>query len=70
MASLLRSGGKLVGLFLYGLEPEPPPYPLTEETAAGLLGRSFRLRHTETVAESVPLYQGLEHWQEWEKIDG
>ncbi len=71
MARLLPVGAKLVGLFLYGQEPEPPPYPLTNETAAGLLGRSFRLRHTEeSVAKSVPVYQGLEHWQEWERVDG
>jgi SAM-dependent methyltransferase len=70
MADLLSAGGRLVGLFLYGQEPEPPPFPLTEETAAGVLGRAFRLLHTESVAESVPVYQGLERWQEWEKIDG
>ena len=69
MASLLPAGGRLVGLFLYGQEPEPPPYPLTEQTAARLLGRSFRLLRTESVADSVPVYQDLEHWQEWEKSE-
>ena len=58
----------LVGLFLYGQEPEPPPFPLTEERTAGLLGPSFRLLRTELVAESVPVHQGLECWQDWEKI--
>ena len=71
MASLLSPGGRLVGLFLYGQEPEPPPFPLTEETAAGLFGANFRLQRNESVtADSVPVYQGLEHWQEWEKING
>jgi hypothetical protein len=37
MASLLPAGGKLVGLFLYGEEPEPPPFPLTSETAAAFV---------------------------------
>jgi SAM-dependent methyltransferase len=55
MASLLSPGGRLVGLFLYGQEPEPPPYPLTEETAAGMLGPYFRLLHSEPVAGSVPV---------------
>lgn len=68
MAGLLPAGGRLVGLFLYGEEPEPPPFPLTAATAAGLLGRSFRLVRDEPVAESVPVYQGLEHWQEWERL--
>ncbi len=69
MASLLPVGGRLVGLFLYGQELEPPPYALTEETAATLLTPVLRLRHTEqSSAESVPVYQGREHWQEWERI--
>lgn len=68
MADLLAPGGRLVGLFLYGHEPEPPPYPLTDETAAAVLGGSFRLVNAETAAaDSVPVYQGKERWQEWEK---
>ncbi len=70
MSDLVSPGGRLVGLFLYGHEPEPPPYPLTESTAAELLGPSFRLVHSEAVTGSVPVYQGLEHWQEWERRAG
>ena len=71
MADLLAPGGRLVGLFLYGQEPEPPPYPLTAATAANLLGRSFRLlTSAESVGTSVPVYQGMERWQEWERTDG
>jgi hypothetical protein len=71
IGGLLPAGGRLVGLFLYGNEPEPPPYPLTQETAAGLFGGLFRLRHTQQSGEkSVPVYQGLEHWQEWERYEG
>lgn len=69
MSELLLPGGRLVGLFLYGHEPEPPPFPLTDETAAALLGGAFRLLNTEqAAADSVPVYQGMERWQEWEKI--
>jgi SAM-dependent methyltransferase len=68
MADLIAPGGRLVGLFLYGHEPEPPPFPLTQESAAALLGQHFRLLSDEPVAdESVPVYQGMEHWQEWER---
>jgi SAM-dependent methyltransferase len=69
MASLLPTGGRLVGLFLYGQESDPPPFPMTPKTAARLLGRSFGLRQTESVNDSVPVYQGMEHWQEWQKVD-
>ena len=69
IAGLLAPGGRLIGLFLYGVEPEPPPYPLTEETAHALLGPYFRLVNAEAAAtDSVPVYQGMERWQEWEKI--
>jgi len=68
MTRLIPRGGRLVGMFLYGEEPEPPPYPLTEEIARDLLGRHFRLVHTEAVPDSVPVYRGLERWQEWERI--
>ncbi|MBN8246811.1 MAG: methyltransferase domain-containing protein [Verrucomicrobia bacterium] len=68
MSHLIPPGGRLVGMFLYGEEPEPPPYPLTEKTARDLLGGHFRLVHSESVADSVPVYRGLEHWQEWERL--
>ena len=69
MSDLLLPGGRLVGLFLYGDEPEPPPYPLSEDTAQLYLGKSFRLVSAENAADdSVPVYQGMERWQEWEKI--
>lgn len=68
MADLVAPGGRLVGMFLYGQEPEPPPFPLTSETAAGLLGQHFRLLGDESVTQSVPVYQGMEHWQEWQRI--
>jgi SAM-dependent methyltransferase len=68
MADLLTSGGRLVGLFLYGEEPEPPPYPLSAETALELLGQSFRLLSSaESTGDTVPVYQGMERWQEWER---
>lgn len=69
MADLLLPGGRLVGLFLYGNEPEPPPHPLTDQSAQALFGGSFSLVNAETAAaESVPVYQGLERWLEWERI--
>ena len=69
MASLVPPGGRLVGLFLSGNEPEPPPYPLTPATAAALFDGRFRLVLDEPVTEqTVSVYQGMEHWQEWERV--
>jgi SAM-dependent methyltransferase len=68
IAELVKPGGRLVGMFLYGNEPEPPPFPLTSESAAELLGHSFRLLGDVSIAKSVSVYQGMEHWEEWERM--
>ncbi len=69
MANLIYPGGRLVGLFLYGEEPEPPPYPLTQAIAADLFAPSFRLVCDQPAApDTVAVYRGLENWQEWERL--
>ncbi len=68
MAELLRLGGRLAGIFLYGEEPEPPPYPLTEARAGELFGEKFSLLRTISVQDSLPLFIGKERWQEWKRI--
>jgi SAM-dependent methyltransferase len=66
MAEVLRPGGRLVGTFLYGREPEPPPYPMTREESGALLGGGFRLGREEAVGDSLPVFDGMEErWQEW-----
>ena len=65
MRQLIRSGGKLIGFFLYGEESEPPPYPLTEAQADELFARDFTLTHEESVRDSLPVFAGKERWQEW-----
>jgi hypothetical protein len=67
MAELIVPGVRLVGLFLYGDEPELPPFPLTDELAGSVLGSHFKLVKSEAAAaDTVPVYRGLERWQEWE----
>jgi SAM-dependent methyltransferase len=68
MAELCAPDGRLIGLFLYGQEPDPPPYPLAENHAGELFGRNFRLVHTAPVSDSLPLFRGMERWQEWQPI--
>ena len=67
MAELLNKGNVLAGIFLYGNEPEPPPYPLTEPQARDLLENNFELLRSEPVSDSLPLFQGMERWQEWRR---
>lgn len=65
ISRLLNRAGLLAGLFLYGEEDEPPPYPLAEDTAKSLLGNLFTLTRTDPVTDSLPLFIGKEFWQEW-----
>jgi SAM-dependent methyltransferase len=67
VAELLRPGGKLIGIFFYGTEPEPPPYPINKTQAAKLFGKYFRLLRDLKVSDSVPMFAGMERWQEWER---
>jgi hypothetical protein len=66
MAQLLRPGGRLAGIFLYGDESEPPPYPLTEAKAQELFEVKFSPLRCVAVEDSLPLFAGKERWQEWE----
>jgi SAM-dependent methyltransferase len=67
-AELLRPGGRLIGVFFYGIEPEPPPYPINKTQAAEIFGKYFRLLRDLKVSDSVPMFAGMERWQEWERI--
>ena len=66
VAQLLRPRGELVGIFFYGKEPEPPPYPLSEARAAQIFGKYFRLIRDVKVSDSVAMFAGMERWQEWQ----
>jgi SAM-dependent methyltransferase len=67
VAELLRPGGKLIGIFFYGTEPEPPPYPISKTKAVEIFGKCFRLVRDLRVSDSVPMFAGMERWQEWER---
>lgn len=67
MAALLEPGKLLAGIFLYGEEPAPPPYPLTEARALELLGDEFELIRSAPVSDSLPFFAGMERWQEWRR---
>jgi ubiquinone/menaquinone biosynthesis C-methylase UbiE len=70
MAELLRPNGTLAGIFLYGEENDPPPYPLNADKAQQLFKGTFSLIRTLPVSDSLPLFAGKEFWQEWALSDG
>jgi cyclopropane fatty-acyl-phospholipid synthase-like methyltransferase len=64
-AHLLRPGGMVAGFFFYGQECDPPPFPLTQETARKIFSDRFELETTEAVADSLAIFAGHEKWQQW-----
>ncbi len=70
-ADLLLPRGRLIGVFLYAGQRSPsgPPFPLTEPEAEQLFNKRFKLMRSEVVTDSLPLFRGMERWQEWLKID-
>jgi hypothetical protein len=66
VAQLLRRRGKFAGVFFYGTEPDPPPYPLSRTGAVKIFGKYFRLTRDVKVSDSVAMFAGMERWQEWQ----
>ena len=65
VAELLRPGGRLAGIFFYGEEDDPPPYPLNDRRAREVFAEHFRLDRSDAVTDSLPVFAGNERWQEW-----
>ncbi len=64
--TLLKSGGRLVGLYYYGEKEEGPPFGLEHAEAAALFDGGFELTLDLPVPphESPALFAGKERWQE------
>jgi SAM-dependent methyltransferase len=70
IADLLVTGGRLIGVFLYGQRSSSgPPFPITDAEAEQLFNKRFQLVRSEAVTDSLPLFRDMEKWQEWLKVD-
>lgn len=67
MNFLLKPGGLLFGFFLYGEEPDPPPYPLKEGEEKELFEPVFELLESRASQDPLPLFAERERWQIWRK---
>lgn len=67
MAALLRPGGLLAGYFLYGHEPDPPPYPLAPGEEKELFEPAFDLIESHRSTAPLPMFAGMEQWQIWQR---
>lgn len=69
VGTLLKTGGLLLGYFLYGEEPEPPPYPLARDEAEQLFDSRFTNTQNTPSEKPLPFFTDMEQWQIWRKKD-
>jgi SAM-dependent methyltransferase len=69
VATLVRPGGLLAGLFYFDGNAKGPPFGTDQGTLEGLLLPLFAMRQSQAVApaESLPVFAGKERWQVWER---
>ncbi len=67
MQYLLKPGGFLFGFFVFGEEPDPPPYPLRPGEDNELFAADFE--RLESLPSRAPpsFFEGMEQWRVWRK---
>lgn len=68
-ASLLKPGGVLTGIYIFGEKDDGPPFGLAADEPARLFDAEFVIVMDQPIAaaESLPLFAGRERWQERRK---
>lgn len=69
-AQLLAPGGLLAGFFFFGSSPKGPPFGIARGALEALLTPHFALVEEGEVADSLPVFAGLERWMVWERVAG
>jgi SAM-dependent methyltransferase len=66
-ADLLAPGALLAGYFYFDPHPKGPPFGADPEALRQMLSAHFTLLEDEPVSDSVPVFQGKERWQLWQR---
>ncbi len=67
VASLLPSGGKLIGYFYFDRTERGPPFGIGPGELASLLAGDFELLEERVPGDSIPVFAGKEKWQVWKR---
>ena len=68
VAGLLAPGGLLAGYFYLDAGERGPPFPLnSQDELAQLLSGAFTRIEDAPVHDSIPVFQGKERWQVWQR---
>lgn len=69
MADLLGVGGRVVGVFVYGVSDDGPPFPMPDGREQELFAKHFELTRSEALPPSLPVFNNMEErWQEWRRV--
>lgn len=67
MAEIIRPGGLLAGFFFIADHPRGPPFGTSQADLNALLTPKFALSTDKAVEDSIPIFQGNERWQVWQR---
>jgi SAM-dependent methyltransferase len=68
VSNILTPGGLLVGYFFFATTPKGPPFGITEQELAALLGPNFALLDEAEPPDSISVFRGAERWMVWRRV--
>lgn len=69
VAELVVPGGWIAGYFCFDAGERGPPFPLhSQDELAKLLAGAFTRIEDAPVDDSIPVFQGKERWQVWQRL--
>ena len=69
VAELVVPGGWVAGYFYFDAGERGPPFPLhSQDELAQLLSGAFTRIEDAAVHDSIPVFQGKERWQVWQRL--
>jgi hypothetical protein len=66
-AALLPRGACLAGFFFFDEAPKGPPFGTSQQVIDSLLKPHFDCIEDSPVSDSVPVFEGKERWQIWQR---
>ncbi|UTH74731.1 methyltransferase domain-containing protein [Chromobacterium sp. IIBBL 290-4] len=67
MASLIRPGGLLAGVFFVAASDRGPPFGIAESELEALVGKWFSLEFEQSLPDGLPVFRGMERWMVWKR---
>ena len=66
-ARIIRPGGRIAGFWFFDDNERGPPFGISAPALDALLGEAFARTEDQPVEDSIPVFQGKERWQVWQR---